>query len=105
MEAGHPERAIEENQQELAAYMSTEGSTDITANTALWAYHTIRGFCHVWVETTVSREIAEGKRYIAKPAPSRPRGKRSIKSFVDHNPVQNVPEKYLESHFCPRSPS
>ncbi len=65
MEAGHPERAIEENQQELAAYMSTEGSNDITANAALWAYHTIRGFCHVWVETSVSREIAADRRYIA----------------------------------------
>ena len=43
MEAGHPERAIEENQQELAAYMSTEGSNDITANAALWAYHTMYG--------------------------------------------------------------
>ena len=85
LEAGHPELAIAENQQELAEYMSTEGSINISANAALWAYHTILGFCYVWVKTIVSREIAAGKRYIARPSPARGKKcKRSINSFVDH---------------------
>ncbi len=70
LEAGNPYLAIPENRRELDVYLNTAASTNITANAALWVYETTHGFCHVWVETTLSRKIAAGRRYLAKHAPS-----------------------------------
>jgi hypothetical protein len=58
LEAGNPHLAIPENRRELDVYLNAAASFDITANAALWAYETTQGFCHVWVDTTLSREIA-----------------------------------------------
>jgi hypothetical protein len=63
--------------------MSTSGQHVTTANAALWAYETKFRFCHVWVETILSREIAKGGRYQAEPI-AKFRGKRTLIAFFDH---------------------